>query len=76
MLLEVSWEAFENSGIDVTRLQGSQTGIFAGIFTDDYKLLQGKSLPYDHPDLFYATGTPNSTVAGRLSYFYDFKGPA
>ncbi|KPA11137.1 polyketide synthase [Candidatus Magnetomorum sp. HK-1] len=73
MLLEVSWEAFENSGIDVTRLQGSQTGIFAGIFSDDYKLLQGKSLPYDHPDLFYATGTSNSTVAGRLSYFYDFK---
>ena len=59
--MEVSWEAFENVGIDVTTLQGSQTGIFAGIFTDDYKLLQGKALPYNDPDIYFATGTSMSS---------------
>ncbi|ETR65365.1 MAG: hypothetical protein OMM_14362, partial [Candidatus Magnetoglobus multicellularis str. Araruama] len=76
ILMEVSWEAFENAGIDVTLLQGSQTGIFAGIFTDDYKLLQGKALPYNDPDIYFATGTSMATIAGRLSYFYDFQGPS
>ena len=75
ILMEISWEAFENAGIDVTHLQGSQTGIFAGIFTDDYKLLQGKALPYNDPDIYFATGTAMATIAGRLSYFYDFHGP-
>ncbi|MBF0451643.1 MAG: SDR family NAD(P)-dependent oxidoreductase, partial [Candidatus Magnetomorum sp.] len=75
ILLEVSWEAFENAGIDVTNLQGSQTGVFAGIFTDDYKLLLGKALPYNDPDIYFATGNSMATVAGRLSYFYNFHGP-
>src|SRR5690606_9935307 len=40
LLLEVCWEALEDGGQIVERLQGSQTGVFIGGFTLDYKLLQ------------------------------------
>ncbi|MBF0450685.1 MAG: SDR family NAD(P)-dependent oxidoreductase, partial [Candidatus Magnetomorum sp.] len=74
MLLEVTWEAIENSGLNATILKGSKTGVFAGIFTDDYKHLQDITLP--SPDIYFVTGTSFSTLAGRLSYFYDFQGPS
>jgi polyketide synthase PksN len=74
--LELTWEAFENAGINVRNLQGSKTGIFAGIFTEDYQIIQGKSLPYNDPDIYFVTGTSASTLSGRLSHFYDFMGPS
>jgi len=36
MLLEVSWEALEDSFVDPMTLQGTQTGIFTGTWTRDY----------------------------------------
>ncbi len=36
LLLEGAWEAFEDAGIDPASLQGSQTGVFAGVATSDY----------------------------------------
>ncbi|MEW6735026.1 MAG: polyketide synthase, partial [Acidobacteriota bacterium] len=40
LLLEVAWEAFEDAGQPLERLSGSQTGVFIGISTSDYSLLQ------------------------------------
>jgi len=40
LLLEVSWEALENAGQVADRLVGSQTGVFAGLSTNDYWWLQ------------------------------------
>ena len=37
MLLETSWEALEDAGIDPERLRGSRTGVFAGVTTNDYR---------------------------------------
>src|ERR1700752_1385462 len=36
LLLEVSWEALERAGIDPTTLQGSATGVFAGLMAQGY----------------------------------------
>src|SRR5690606_31680649 len=36
LLLEVSWETLEHAGIAADRLDGSQTGVFIGISTNDY----------------------------------------
>ena len=36
LLLEASWEALEDAGIDPASLQGSQTGVFAGVSSSDY----------------------------------------
>ena len=40
MLLEVSWEALERSGVDPRTLAGSSTGVFVGVATADYLDLQ------------------------------------
>ena len=36
LLLEVGWEAFERAGIDPASVQGTLTGVFAGVMYDDY----------------------------------------
>lgn len=42
LLLETHWEALEDAGIVPAQLKGSATGIFVGLYADDYKLLQVK----------------------------------
>ncbi|MFE2562231.1 type I polyketide synthase, partial [Streptomyces sp. NPDC059352] len=36
LLLETAWEAFEDAGIDITGLRGSDTGVFCGVMYQDY----------------------------------------
>lgn len=43
ILLETSWEAFEDAGIDTTKLAGKDVGVYIGAFTVDYKVLQFNS---------------------------------
>lgn len=76
LLLETSWQAFEDAGIDPQALKGSNTGVFIGHFGHDYESLQIKAYSYDDFQSYFSTGTSASVQAGRLSYFYDFHGPA
>ncbi|AGC45622.1 polyketide synthase [Myxococcus stipitatus DSM 14675] len=73
LLLEVAWEALEDAGQDVSKLTGSRTGVFAGVYNDDYAKLE-LGTPSDQ-DASSVTGTINSVVAGRLSYLLDLQGP-
>ena len=74
LLLETSWHAIEHAGIDPLSLAGSQTGVFIGISTHDYRLL----LARDAQGLSAHTGTGNalSIAANRLSYQLDLRGPS
>ncbi|WP_257460225.1 type I polyketide synthase [Archangium lipolyticum] len=73
ILLEVAWEALERAGQDMTRLAGSRTGVFVGLYSDDYALLQmGNPSARDASSV---TGSLNCVVSGRLSYLLDFQGP-
>jgi acyl transferase domain-containing protein/7-keto-8-aminopelargonate synthetase-like enzyme len=74
LLLETSWEALEQAGINPASLRGSDTGIFVGIFLNDYQLLQIKQNAAPH--LYGSTGTSAATASGRLSYFLGLQGPA
>ncbi len=75
MLLEVTWEAFENAGINPALLKGSNTGVFLGISGDDYS--DSRRIPklYDKINAYSITGTTFSTAAGRISYFLGLEGP-
>jgi malonyl CoA-acyl carrier protein transacylase len=75
-LLEVNWEALEQAGLSPTALEGSQTGIFTGIFSHDYETLQIKQNAAKDYDSYFGTGNSSSIAAGRLAYFFDFQGPA
>ncbi|WP_326835730.1 type I polyketide synthase [Amycolatopsis rhabdoformis] len=72
LLLEVSWEALERSGIDPAGLRGSPTGVFAGVMYNDYgSLLGGREF-----EGFRGNGSSPSVVSGRVSYTFGFEGPA
>jgi acyl transferase domain-containing protein/acyl carrier protein len=74
MLLEVSWEALENAGERAELLNGSLTGVFVGMSTNDYaSLLDMNSV--NGLDAYSGSGIARSVAAGRLSYFLGLKGP-
>ncbi|MDL1984274.1 MAG: SDR family NAD(P)-dependent oxidoreductase [Deltaproteobacteria bacterium] len=75
ILLEETWKAIENAGIDPESLAGSQTGTFVGIFTHDYELLQVKQNQAMDFDAYFGTGNSASVAAGRLAYFFGLTGP-
>ncbi len=74
MLLEVSWEALENACVRAESLNGSPTGVFVGVSTNDYAMLLSL---YDEKafDAYSGTGVARSIAAGRLSYILGLKGP-
>ncbi len=76
LLLEVSWEALESAGLEIPELRGSQTGVFMGISARDYvnaHLYSGKA---DSISTYSLTGVAFGTAVGRMSYFFDFRGPS
>ena len=74
LLLEGAWEAFEDAGIDPMSLQGSKTGVFAGLMYHDYAA--GLTSIPDELEGFFSTGAAGSVVSGRLAYNFGFEGPA
>ncbi len=75
LLLEVSWEALENAGQAPDQLNGSATGVFIGISTNDY-FHQLTSGDREAIDIYLATGTTHSAASGRISYLLGLQGPA
>nr|WP_280318118.1 type I polyketide synthase [Nocardia wallacei] len=72
-LLEVSWEALETAGIDPKSLRGSDTGVFVGIYGQDY----GPRLHASGGDSegYRLTGSALSVASGRIAYFLGSHGP-
>ncbi|KAL8902296.1 MAG: hypothetical protein Q9207_004780 [Kuettlingeria erythrocarpa] len=74
LLLETSYEAFENAGITIERLRGSDTAVYAAIFTRDYD----RNICKDTEDIpkYYTTGCGDAILSNRISYVFDLKGPS
>ncbi|KAF2167841.1 hypothetical protein M409DRAFT_53800 [Zasmidium cellare ATCC 36951] len=74
LLLEVSYECFENAGIPTGDLPKSKTSVYAGCMTNDYELLSTRD-PYDMgPNA--ASGNGRTMLANRVSWFFDLRGPS
>ncbi len=72
LLLEVSWEAFERTGLDPRALRGSATGVFAGVMYSDYGgLAHGADA-----EGFSGSGSAPSVASGRVAYHFGLEGPA
>jgi len=74
MLLEMSWEALENSGIKPSTIKGSPCGVFIGIASADYSYRLADDLAA--VDSSVATGNTASIAANRISYVLDLRGPS
>ncbi|KAG4100698.1 ketoacyl-synt-domain-containing protein [Neocallimastix lanati (nom. inval.)] len=79
-MLETSWEALEDAGIDPSTLENSNTGVFIGMNNSNHhiKLLSSEKATNVGPNFSSVTlhGTDLSSAAGRISYFYKLYGPA
>ncbi|MEM7677229.1 MAG: beta-ketoacyl synthase N-terminal-like domain-containing protein, partial [Myxococcota bacterium] len=71
-VLEVTWEALENAGIDPRELRGSRTGVFVGAMESRYGVLCRS------PEVegYLGTGTTGSILSGRVAYSLGLQGPA
>ncbi len=73
-LLEVAWEALEDSGHPPRKLRGSQTGVFVGIASNDYASIQMRN--FAEVDVHTNSGSTLSIASNRISYLLDLKGPS
>ena len=71
LLLETTWHALEDAGIDPDGLRGSKTGVYIGVGGNEYRDL---ILASGEEDSF--VGTAGSMTVGRLSYVLGLEGPA
>ncbi|MFH9400875.1 SDR family NAD(P)-dependent oxidoreductase [Streptomyces sp. NPDC017638] len=74
LVLETSWQALEDAGIDPTALRGTPAGMFLGAEIQEY----GPRL-HDAPDgldAYLLAGNANSVISGRIAYVLGTEGPA
>lgn len=72
-LLEVVYECFENAGLSMEDVSGSNTAVFVGNFTVDYSVMQSRDTDYVHR--LAATGGGTSIMSNRISHVFNLHGP-
>ncbi|KAL7948053.1 putative polyketide synthase [Trichoderma barbatum] len=73
-LLECTYEALENAGLPRNTISGSNTGVFIGGTSSDYRL--GTLKEVEQIPMYDATGNHQSIQAGRISYYFNLHGPS
>ncbi len=74
LLLETGWHALENAGIDPAGLKGTETGVYTGISSSDYREIIAANAAAS--SLHATTGNYASTAAGRVAFALGLEGPA
>ena len=77
MMLETSWLALEDAGINPESLKGSRAGVYTGISNDEYRMLVlDYAKPVEPASCLYAlSGTNLNSTSGRVSYVLGLMGP-
>lgn len=74
LMLELAWEALENANINPETLNGSNGSVYIGASTIDYHK-EALELKEESLQNQMGTGTANSAISGRISYFLGLRGP-
>ena len=72
LLLELAWEAFEDAGKTQDDFRGSDTGVYAGVWSSDYLSLINNT---QEASLLGQNGGALYSASGRLAFTYDLRGP-
>lgn len=73
-MLEVVFEALENAGIPLEKLDGAPVSCYVGSYASDYGDMQNRDAE-DRP-ANCSIGVGRAIMANRLSYFLNIKGPS
>ncbi|HUA55533.1 MAG TPA: beta-ketoacyl synthase N-terminal-like domain-containing protein, partial [Candidatus Sulfotelmatobacter sp.] len=74
LMLELTWEAFEDAGVTAAKMAGSGTGVYVGASAADYvNVRMGDPAG---ADAYFMTGNTLSIFANRISYIFDLHGPS
>ncbi len=76
LLLEVAYETLENAGVRLEDIAGTPTGVYMGVFMNDYWDIQAATLQRDDISPHVPMGVSLTAIANRLSYVYNLKGPS
>jgi acyl transferase domain-containing protein len=74
LLLKTAWEALEDAGQATEDLVGSNTGVFVGLWLNDYEGRLFGATP--ETEFYMTTGTGRYAAAGRISYCFGLEGPS
>lgn len=74
MLLELTYEAIVDAGINPQKLRGSRTGVYVGV--TDSEIMKYWLTDADRVNGYSATGCYRAMFANRVSFAFDFKGPS
>ena len=74
LVLENVYHALENAGLTLPEVTGSDTSVHVSGFNHDHLL--NLSADTETHLKYRATGTTNSLLSNRVSWFYDLKGPS
>ncbi|MFI2474182.1 SDR family NAD(P)-dependent oxidoreductase [Nocardia xishanensis] len=73
MVLETTWQALEDAGIDPMALRDTDTGVYVGAMGGDYAyLIPGQK---DLDPGYISLGVSQSVLSGRVSYILGLQGP-
>ncbi|MEU1940842.1 SDR family NAD(P)-dependent oxidoreductase, partial [Streptomyces coeruleorubidus] len=74
LFLQCAHHTLEDAGYTADRLsRNARVGVFVGVMYQEYQLLGAQAQERGEPAALWGSA---STVANRVSYFYDFHGPS
>jgi acyl transferase domain-containing protein/acyl carrier protein len=76
IMLELLWEALEDAAVDPTSLRGSSTGVYVGVFHDDYSVGPARALASAELEGHAHGGDSACMLSGRMAYTLGLEGPA
>jgi polyketide synthase PksN len=72
LFLQTVWETIEDAGYKPSDLSGSNTGLFVGVSTTDYRdVLQGNEI-----EALTSTGNSHCILTNRISFLLNLRGPS
>ena len=73
-MLEVAYEAFENAGLPLETIAGTNTSCYIGNYTSDYREMLFRDS--EAMRLYSMSGLGSELISNRVSWFYDLRGPS